>query len=350
MLAVALTLVGVGANRAEAHAAGNTPASNYVSRVTSTKPPTKTFSAQTIEAGARLEVQWRSGSELQIADYDGYPYLRVGPEGVFENRQSNAAYLNATRSGGGNIPDGLNPAGPPQWRQISAGHVARFHDHRAHYMGSEPPPQVRSARNRSHLVQRNDVEIVQGAVTHTVTVEVRWKPSSSPIPLLALAGLLGVTATVAVVAAVRQGRRAAALAGFTAMLLSLVVVDAIHLFGIAFGVRGGSGFGRAVSIGWPSILAWIAVAASVILLRSGNPDALYACVFSAGVITLVGGLSDLSVLSSSSVPFAFANIVARLAISFTLALGVAAIATGVILTGSPARGRASDDGLEADGV
>jgi hypothetical protein len=336
VLAAALATIALGAGRADAHAAGNTPASNYVSRVTSVEPAATTFAVQTIEAGARLEVRWKAGPELAIADYDGHPYLRVGPDGVFENQQSNAVYLNATRTGGGRIPDGLNPAGPPDWRQISEQPVARFHDHRAHYMGSEPPPQVRAARGQPHLVQTNTVEITQGGMTHVVTVAVRWKPGPSPLPLLGLAAFVAVAAAAVIVRLARRERHQGALAGLAGLLIVLVAVDAVHLFGIAFGVRGGSALGRVLSIGWASLAAWLVVGASIVFLRRGKLDALYVCVFAAGVITLVGGLSDLSVLSSSSVPFAFANGVARLAISFTLALGVAAMVTGVILTGSPA--------------
>jgi hypothetical protein len=338
----AVSLVCLTASRADAHAAGNTPASNYVSRVISVKPATTTFTVKTIEAGARLEVRWKSGPELAIADYDGYPYLRVGPQGVFENQQSNAVYLNATRSGGGRIPDGLNPAGPPEWKKISDGTVARFHDHRAHYMGTEPPPEVRAAKNRPHLVQRNDVEITQGGTTHVVDVEVRWKPGPSPFPLLAVASIVAVASLALVVVNAKAGRARSAIGVFSALLVVLVVVDAVHLFGIAFGVRGGSGLSRVLSIGWASLAAWAVVGVSIALLLRQKFDALYACVFAAGVITLVGGLSDISVLSSSSVPFAFANGVARMSISLTLALGIAAIVAGVLLTGSPIGQRNTD--------
>ena len=126
---------------------------------------------------------------------------------------------------------------------------------------------------------------------------------------------------------------------FSVMLGSLVVVDAVHLLGIAFGVKGGSGLGRVVSIGWVSVAAWIIALLTIVALRRHRLDALYVAVFAAGIVTLVGGLSDLGVLSSSSLPFAFSNGVARASIALTLGIGIATVISGVMLTGNLGRAR-----------
>ena len=76
-------------------------------------------------------------------------------------------------------------------------------------------------------------------------------------------------------------------------------------------------------------------------------DALYVGVFAAAIVTLVGGLSDISILSSSSVPIAFSDRVARASIALTLGLGIATVIAGVMLTGNLGRARQSDD--EPDG-
>ena len=107
------------ARPASAHSAANTPASNYVSNISSIAPQATTFTVQVIEAGSRLELRWRSGDVVVVPDYDGYPYLRIGSKGVEENQQSNAVYLNRSRLGSTTIPDGLKPDGPPEWKRIS---------------------------------------------------------------------------------------------------------------------------------------------------------------------------------------------------------------------------------------
>ena len=335
---------------ASAHAAGNTPASNYVSRVLSVKPTDAPFRARVIEAGNRLEVQWLRGPELAIADYDGFPYLRVGPDGVFENQQSQAVYLNADRQGSANVPD-VNPAGPPEWRRLSTSQTVRFHYHLIHWMGSVPPPQVARAKNRLHKIQDWTLDVRQGSKTFVVSGDLRWIPGPSSGPSLALGLGAGLGIAGLAVALGRRRGLPRALPVFMAGLAALVIVDAIHLSGIAFGVRGGSGFGRMLSIGWISIGAWLLAIGSIVALSRRRVDALYVGVFAAGIIALVGGLSDIAVLTASSVPFAYSNVVARLSIALTLGLGAGLVIAGVVLTGmvtKPARGTEAGQAHQPD--
>jgi hypothetical protein len=323
---------------ASAHSASNAPASNYVSRIQSITPKPTTWKARVIEAGSRLEVEWLSGAELTMADYAGDPYLRVGRDGVFENMQSPATYINRDRQGSTSstpIPENLKPEGPPQWRQVSKETVARIHWHPIHYMGSEPPPQVKRNPKKEHLVQTYDppVSIVQGSVTYEIKGDVRWIPGPSPVVPLVVGGAFGLLVAGSCIMLRRTNRMAKARTVFAVAMFALIVVDALHLLGIAFGVEGGSGAGRVLGIGWVSVVAWVMGLGSLIALLKGKFDALYICVFAAGIMTLVGGLSDLQILSVSSVAFAFSLPLARYAIALTIGLGVALIVTGVILTG-----------------
>ena len=77
--------------------------------------------------------------------YDHEPYLRVGRRGVFENTRSPATYLNRSTTISGRPPASADASAAPVWRRISSGTTARWHDHRAHFMGSDDPPAV--ARN-----------------------------------------------------------------------------------------------------------------------------------------------------------------------------------------------------------
>jgi hypothetical protein len=348
VLLCALTIAFVvGASPADAHSAGNTPSSNYVSKVISIRAADGgevPFTLQSIEAGSRLELRWRNGSEVFVPDYDGNPYLRVGPEGVFENQESTAVYLNRDRNGATDVPEGLNPTGKPRWKKLSSEPVVRWHDHRGHRMGGDPP-QVRKSPGKPHLVQRETLEILQGADTDgraqsttrtfRATVEVRWKPGPSSLPWLALAGVLAIGIITATVIGGRTSEGRRLLRGplaFTA--LGLVVVDVVHLLGIAFGVRGtmSAGLARAANIGFGSFAAWIAAIVGVVLFLRRRDDGLYLVTFAAGLMALVGGFSDLSSLGQTSVPFAFSAFVARLVIALTIGLGVGLLVAGVLLT------------------
>ncbi len=322
---------------APAHSATDAPSSNYVTKVISVTPaagPTRTtgFRLRSIEAGSRLELRWRSGDEISVPDYDGNPYLRIGSDGVFENTQSNAVYLNRDRNGATLVPDGLDPEGTPTWRKVSGAPIARWHDHRAHRMGGDPPG-VQAAPGRRQLVQEETIRFSQGTTQWNAVVRVSWVPGPSPAVAYGIIALatLGALA-VGLWATLKRPRLVAP--GVAAALAVLTAADAFHLAGIAFGVAGSTGAAlvRMVSVGFASIAAWgVAVAAIALLLRR-RVDGFYLSTFAAGLMTLVGGLADLSVLSHSSVPSAFSAGAARVAVAATLVLGIAIAVVSILAT------------------
>lgn len=351
------------APEAAAHSAGNAPSSNYIAQVISIvredgvplqagKP---SFDLRSIEAGSRLELRWRGGPELSVPDYDGNPYLRVGPDGVFQNEQSAAVYLNKDRNGATDVPETLDPTGPPKWKRLSLDSVVRWHDHRGHRMGGDPP-QVRKAPGKPHLVQREVVVILQGSspdgivtgdtVQYDATVEVRWKPGSSKLPWLVAAAVLALGLSLA---SSFDGRTLAGRRRLRPLIIPtvvmLLVADVVHLVGIAFGIRSTftEGLARTASIGFASFVAWIATLVGLWMYLRKRTDGLYLVTFGAGLITMVGGLADLSTLSASSIPFAFAPVVARVVITLTIGLGIGIVFAGVLLTRPTPEELRSDD-------
>lgn len=67
---------------------------------------------------ALLEVTNRSGQELEVPGYDGEPYLRIGPDGVWENRNSPAVYLNTDRYAQTPVPAGVSADADPDWVRV----------------------------------------------------------------------------------------------------------------------------------------------------------------------------------------------------------------------------------------
>jgi hypothetical protein len=325
---IALMILGflwLSAAPASAHSVSGVGATNFETRLRSVTPPIPGLEVKVIESGSRLELRNETDKDIIVVGYNDEPYLRVGPDGVFENRHSPATYLNRSRKGNTEIPpEAEHPeATTPSWHRVSDGHVARWHDHRIHWMGKQNPPAVKRSPGRAQVVfPRWTVQLRQGSTTSVVAGDLRWVPGPSPAPWLLLA--------LAVVAL-------GVLAAFTpawphvlvAALLGLVAVDAYHAVGIAFAGVGSTAahLGRLLAGSLFSILLWMVALVAVRWLSKRDLDGLLAAAFAALFITLLGGVPDVTNLYRSQVPFAGSATAARLAVALTLGLGAAVLAT-----------------------
>ena len=95
---VALLWLLVTASPASAHTVSGVGATNWQTSLIGVHPAVPGLAVRVVETGSKLEVS-NTGAELVVIGYDGEPYLRVGPHGVFENLQSPATYLNCSRAG-----------------------------------------------------------------------------------------------------------------------------------------------------------------------------------------------------------------------------------------------------------
>jgi hypothetical protein len=329
-------LLFLGASPAAAHGSAGSPASNYHTVIltgTAGGENGTGFSVRAIEDGNRMEVRWLAGPVVLVPGYDDEPYLRIGPKGVEENRRSAAAYVNDDRQGTTSPPDSVDPDAAPVWKRISTVPVARFHDHRAHYMGSLLPEQVAAEPGKRHRFNEFEIPIAQGASVTEVTGYVEWIPSPRAVAqyvgAVALAvGVIGLAAW----AGIDAHRRKKIRIPIVALFVCLIAVDKVHLYGIVLGVEGGSWLGRLVSIGYASIAAWvIGIVAAVLWLR-GRQDAMYVITFAAALMALIGGVADLSILTKSSIVFRWSDAVARWSVAATLGLGIGLVIAGVLLT------------------
>lgn len=338
VVALVLVSVGFGNSSAQAHSAANSPASNYRTKLLLVTPTSDAYQARVIETGNRFELRWKSGPELTVPDYDDHPYLRIGPNGVEENQQSNAKYLNSSRVGSATIPDGLKPEGPPQWKRISSEPVARWHDHRIHWMTSELPESVAKTPNKTHIIATAPVVFSAGSHVVTATTEMRWNPGPNAVPYCLLAGVLALgPIAVALWARKNLERRRIALKIICALCIVLLAADVLHLIGISFGIVGpfGQAIGRMASVGFVSLAAWCISLIGFVLARQDRLDAPYLITFGAALMAVVGGLVDVGVLSKSSLPVAFGDAgpaLIRLLVAITIGLGVGIAIAGVVVT------------------
>lgn len=141
LLGVFVVCIGlvVGAD-ALGHGAAST---EFRSTVEAIEPDGLPITAEVKSGDDRLRVTNTGDEDLVVFGYeDDDPYLRIGPDGVFVNRNSGAYYTNQERYGSTKVPDGIGE-GPPKWHREPGDLPAyEFHDHRIHWMLRSLPPGV----------------------------------------------------------------------------------------------------------------------------------------------------------------------------------------------------------------
>jgi hypothetical protein len=302
----------VGATPAAAHGVGGVEPTNYQTRILAVEPAVSGLSVEVVEAGARLRVRNTTGREVIVLGYAGEPYLRLGPDGVFENRRSPATFLNRVRIAPAAPPADADPTAPPAWRRIGDGDTVAWYDHRAHWMAASDPPAVKAAPDQRHVViPRWQVPLRASGQQLQVTGDVRWIPGPNPWPWLAVA--VGCLLLVVVAARLRHPML---LAGLVALL---VLVDLIHTAGIWAGSTPSVATKASASL--PSVVGWALGGLAVRRLVGSNPARGHVFVLVAAVLLLlVGGLSDLNSLSASQLAVALSTPLTRSVIAVTLGL------------------------------
>ena len=322
MLLVAALTVVLSPDRADAHGIGGIRPSNYDTRVTAVRPSVRGITVRAVDLGDRLELTNTTGSDVVVVGYNGEPYLRVGPRGVYENVRSPAVYLNRTRQATAPVPRRADPNAAPVWRRTGDGRTVLWHDHRAHWMGAQDPPEVRRDSSVEHLVQRFTVELRHDGRRIDVAGDVRWVPGPSPWPWVIAAALLAVAIALA-------SRTRVAVPVLGATLGIVAVSETLHLVGSWAGTTVGTATklgASAYAIG--GIL--ISIVALVWLLRRGV-DAAAPLVLIAGLfLALAGGLADITVLTRSQLPTTLSGGVARTTVTLALGLGAGLAATGAL--------------------
>jgi len=321
---------------AAAHSVSGVGAANWKTVITAVSPPVAGLRVRVVENGSRLEVTNR-GPEIVVLGYEGEAYLRVGPQGVFENEFSPASYLNCSRAGC-SVPAQADPSKAPQWKRISTGQTVLWHDHRIHYMGGEPPPEVAQAPDRVRVVGHWTINMIQGTTPFAVTGNYSWIPGPSPIGWL-------VVAAVFMVAALALGRSGMWGRPLAAAVAALTINDVYHGAGIAWFWSGDvtTKLAKLFSGSFYSMIGWVLGLVAVWLLWRRRIDGLYAAVFAGISAALFTGLLDIAVLSRSQAPFQGPTAIDRLTVAVSLGLGV-----GVALGALAAIRRTPRAGYEAD--
>ena len=109
----------VAAPAAVAHGVG--AAQGYVSTLTQLDPPALGVYVEVRGQDDRLRLSNTTGKVFVVDGYDGEPYLRFTPNGVYRNARSPATYLNADRFAQTPVPATANPKADPRWVRVAPG-------------------------------------------------------------------------------------------------------------------------------------------------------------------------------------------------------------------------------------
>jgi hypothetical protein len=336
------------AGPASAHTLTGVPPTNYRSEVLAVDPPAPGVHVELLDLGRRIRLTNSGPDEVVVLGYQREPYLRVGPQGVFENRHSPAVYQNRVTAGaptGTTLPPQADAAAPPEWHRTSTGHTATWRDQRTRWEGADPPEVARAPRLTQIVVPTWTIELRKGDTPVLIEGRITWVPGPSPWPWVALA--LGLAAGCS--ALVRWRHWGPALSGCVA---TLVALDIVRSVGVAM-AGGGSVAAMAVSVligGLVSVIAWVVGVRSIGALQHGRESGSLAA-GGAGFFIAVYTLSDLPVLSRSQVPQAFSSSFARAAVAGSLGLGVGlVVAAGLIERRAHSTGRSRGRAMAGAGM
>ncbi|MEU4527925.1 hypothetical protein AB0F49_06815 [Micromonospora ureilytica] len=334
LVAAATGLVTViSAAPAAAHGADAPDGTDYRTRTTGVAPARPGLEVRVVEAGARLELTNNSGRAIEVIGYSGEPYLRVGPDGVFENSRSPATYLNRTITGDTALPAEADPAAAPSWRRIADGTTARWHDQRALWQESAPPPAVRAAPDREHRVRDWTIPLRDGTDPVVIGGTLDWVPPPDAYTWWAvtIVGLLAVGALGLLAASAPAGARALSALGV------LLIVGGALAVGYPVGREldaGAQGLGG-VLVGllsgqiWSLLTGLGAIAAGWYAL-SRRPAADFVVALAGSCLALFSGAANAAVFARSIAPVPWSPTTARVLVALFLISGAGATAAGVL--------------------
>jgi hypothetical protein len=305
-LAFLCAVLALDAAPASAHGVGGLQPTNVRSRVLTIEPATAGVDVKVIENGRRLELTNDSDARVVVSGYQNEPYLRVGPDGVFENTRSPAVFQNRSLNAPSKIPARYDAAAAPEWRKVSDADHVRWHDHRAHYMGTGA---FEASQWSVPLTVDGRPVVVQG--------DLAWVTPGPWWPWLVLT--LGIVAVI-VLAAQRTWRLTV-----SPTLALLVWAELLHVVGswseVATTVAGQIG---------AQVLSIVAIGVGVFALtrvsRSDEESSAPFVLIAAVTFIVAGGIGDVASWFRSQLPSSLAAPAVRALVAFALGGG-----TGLVI-------------------
>ncbi|WBB56793.1 hypothetical protein [Verrucosispora sp. WMMD573] len=342
LLAATVTALLATAAPALAHGADAPNGTDY--RVTVTDAGRPDLRVRVIEAGARLELTNTGDTPVEVIGYSGEPYLRVGPDGVYENSRSPATYLNRTIVGDTALPAEADPAAEPRWRRVDGGTTARWHDQRALWREPSPPAQVRAASDREHRVRDWVVPLRDADGPLEIRGTLDWVPPPDAYTwwVVAIVGALAVGALGVLPAASHPGRRALVALG------GLLIVGGAAAVALALGRAldaGAQGLGGVLAgllTGpvWTLLTGLAAIAAGARAMTGGGHASAgapaphshvdFLIALTGACLALFAGVTNIAGFARAVLPVPWPPTIARVLVVLVLAGGAGALAAALL--------------------
>jgi hypothetical protein len=316
VVAAAAAVLVVDAAPAWAHGVSGVQPTNYRTTVDGIDPAVAGLTLRSVDLGGKLQLTNRTDTDAVVLGYQGEPYLRIGPRGVYENVKSPAVFLNRTTIPRASPPSSYDAKAAPQWRKVSSSRTARWHDHRAHWMGGAAPPQVSRDPGHSHVVIRAwQVPITYGTRQLRAVGDVTWVPGPSVLPWVAVAVVLA-----ALVFAASRTRVWPAVLGVALALL--VAGEAIHVAGL-WGASTASAVSNLGASVYSIAGCAVGLGALAMLVRRGRDpyDATPMVLIAAVFLLVAGGFADVTSITRSQIPSTLPDVLARGVVTNALGIG-----------------------------
>jgi hypothetical protein len=314
------------AGPAQAHVGGGAAGSDFDARILSVSPAVPGLTVRVLQFGDELELVNETDVDALVPGYSDEPYLRIGPDGVWRNRNSPATWLNLDRYGkaAAELPAGVDAAAEPEWEQVSTEPAYVWHDHRTHWMTEDLlPPRVAAAPDQPHTVSEWTVPLQVGGQDVAVDGVLTWEPPPSPWtvwPAYAAIALVAVAAGL-----LMPGPRP--LGGV------LLVGAAAALWHAAATPEPptslGSHAGALASAFLPALTAAVVAVVGWIAARRGRGAMTGLMALTLSWLLLVQGLPDVDVLWTANVLSAGPEWLARVAVALLVALGAGLLGGGL---------------------
>jgi hypothetical protein len=320
--ALVIAFLLVTAAPASAHGLGGLTPTNYQTHLQHVTPHVPGLHVSVTDLGTKVELTNRSAHDVVVLGYDGEPYLRVGPRGVFENIHSPATYLNRSTTISAAPPKQADAKAAPVWKRVSGGDTARWHDHRAHFMGNDDPPEVARDPGQRRVVDNFEIPMRTNGTSVVAHGQIIYVPPPSPWPWVV--GAVVLAGIVFALARTRSWRTA-----FAVTLGLLALTEIVHVVGLWGGSTASAGtkfVESAYSLG--GIL--LAVVGLVWMWRKGVESAVPLVLVATIFLFVAGGLADVTTLFNSQVPSTFSATFARVLVTLTLGLGAGLAAAAAV--------------------
>ena len=210
----AAVVVAVSVGHAAQAAADPPVPTDFRSTVDAIDPAADGVRAEIVGGDAFLELSVDEGHEVVVEGYQGEPYVRFRPDGTVErNLRSPATYVNESRDGAVDLPDGVDAetaeTAEPDWQPVADGGTYAWHDHRVHWMGGERP----EGAEPGDWTRPWAVDVVVDGTETRITGTLALAEGVSPLPWAALALAAGAAAALV-------GRRRPVLTAASAALVA----------------------------------------------------------------------------------------------------------------------------------